>query len=225
MQLIGHHNYRSRNIRFGSADDYEKAEIPPTDWAKEEITYSYNRFGFRCAEFKNIQWEDSIVLLGCSCTAGIGLPEADTVGKQLEAMTGIPTVNLGVSGSAVDLACWNSIILHDHFPHPVAVVQIWTDMCRYSDIHNDKLECYYPRRTDYMANYNWDKRSAFYIKTDRQLWNNKNTRYFECTFFNSTSRAVGVPSVAKPDQAWDGMHPGVESNLNMAQLIRKGLNL
>ena len=46
---------------------------------------------------------------------GVGILE-NSVPSVVERLINIPTVNLGISGSAVDHACWNSSILHENYP-------------------------------------------------------------------------------------------------------------
>lgn len=222
MQLLGHPINRSKKVRAGSIHDHEKSLVNPRHWGDHNVEYDYNRFGFRTSEFKDVVWEDSIVLLGCSCTVGIGLAEEFTVAGQLQNLTKAPVVNLGVSGSGIDHASWNSVIIHDHFPTPVAIVQLWTDTSRYTDLHNNKVDSYYPNRTDYYAKLNWEARSVFYKKTDKSLWEGK-LKYFEATFFHNTSKVLNCDFIPTEDQALDGMHPGIQSNRKMAELIAKRL--
>lgn len=221
MQLFGHKLYKQK-IEFGSNLDQEKNLAPPRQWAYDNIVYDYNRIGFRCPDFKQIDWENSIVVLGCSCTVGIGLAEQHTVTSQIEKLTGVPTINLGVSGSAIDHACWNSFILLNRFPKPKAVVHLWTQIDRYSDITKNGVRTYNVHNDFYRAEYEWQERNAFYVKTDRELWRGK-TNYFEATFYKLTALKVKVPGIEMVDEAEDSMHPGKKTMKLMAEYVARGL--
>ena len=221
MQLFGHKHYKQR-IKFGSDLDLEKNLAPPRQWAYDNIVYDYNKFGFRCPAFRTKNWSDSIVVIGCSCTAGIGLAEQHTVTSQIEKLTGVPTINLGVSGSAIDHACWNSLILHNHFPRPKALVHLWTQIDRYSDITRKGVQSFNVHNDFYKAEYEWQERNAFYVKTDRELWRDK-TNYFEATFFKLTASKLNVPGIEMIDEAEDSMHPGKETMERMAEYVVRGL--
>lgn len=215
---MGHSVYRSKKIRFQSKDDLEKVKKNPTEWALQNIVYDYNRHGFRCKNFKDINWAESIVVLGCSITTGVGLAEQDTVTSRIESITGIPTINLGISGSAVDLACWNSLILHNHFPRPKAIVHLWTQLDRYTNLTRSGLTSYNANNSDYIIEHDWGERSKFYIKTDRELWKDK-TKYVEASFFKHTALTMNIPGIEMVDEAEDAWHPGKETIKLMAKLV------
>ena len=227
MELIGHPLAKSKKIKAGSSEDFEKPAIPFSKWPTHSIYYDFNKFGFRCPEFDTVNWEESVVVLGCSCTAGVGLAKENTVTSLLSNEIGRPVINLGVAASGIDLACYNSIILHDHFPKPLAVVQLWSDTARYVDMDRERYlhpHLYFPKRHNYDAKYNWDLRSYFYRKTDKSLWAGK-TKYYEATFFFETSKLFNCDFVHREDQAIDGLHPGIVTTRKMAHLIAINLKL
>jgi hypothetical protein len=63
------------------------------------ITYRFNSEGFRCEEFNN---DPCIVALGCSYTAGIGLPVETTWSWLVGQALGLRVVNLAWGGYAAD---------------------------------------------------------------------------------------------------------------------------
>lgn len=65
------------------------------------IDYTFNSHGFRTREFTD---EPAGIALGCSFTAGIGVPEKDTWPAILSSMMNFPIYNLGVGGSSLDTA-------------------------------------------------------------------------------------------------------------------------
>lgn len=196
------------------------------EYANKEVSYQYNECGFRTKSFDLVNWNESIVMLGCSMVEGIGLAESDTIAVQLENILEIPVINLGLGGTAVDLACWNSLILHEHYPHPRAIVQIWTGLDRYTDTKfvkdTVKVSNLLPHDDGYKIHLNWENRSKFYIKADRALWNGK-TRYYEGTFFNYTEESVNVDAFHYVDKARDFTHPGVITARQTAETIAENL--
>lgn len=76
------------------------AQLKKYGWDKPGvITYQFNSHGFRCNEFDD---STGIIAIGCSFTAGVGLPLESTwpsiVGKEL----GVSVWNLGVGGGSMD---------------------------------------------------------------------------------------------------------------------------
>src|SRR6056297_703452 len=51
------------------------------DWkyADVDISYDLNSQGYRCSEFDQISWEDSVLFFGCSIVLGVGLPINETL--------------------------------------------------------------------------------------------------------------------------------------------------
>ena len=80
--------------------DFNKNRIKyQYDWYyfDKKISYKYNKHGFRERDFDKVDWENSIVIFGCSNVLGIGLSIEDNLASLVNNYTGIPTVNLGTS--------------------------------------------------------------------------------------------------------------------------------
>ena len=105
------------------------------DWYyyDKKITFEFNSNGFRAPEFDTIDWANSVVVFGDSFTAGDGNAIEDIATTLLQDMLEMPVINLGSSGTGIDLACWNSLLLHETYPHPRAVVQLWSNIDRYAE--------------------------------------------------------------------------------------------
>ncbi len=194
------------------------------DWIyyDKKITYRYNEQGFRNDSFDKINWSESIVIFGCSNIQGIGLAEEDTLARQLEKILNRKVVNLGIAASSVDMACWNSIILHDFYPHPKAIVQVWTSLDRYAAFKNNRCYSYTSVNPEYYYKIDWAQRSKLYIQTDRALWKNK-TVYIEASFFEDTVKQMKIQELKTIDYARDLMHPGIKSNRIAAEIIAENL--
>lgn len=198
----------------------------PIDWIyrTKEITYEYNENGFRERPFDEINWSESVVLFGCSNIEGIGLANEDTLARRLEKIIDRPVVNLGIGGSGIDIACWNSTILHARYPKPKAVIQIWSSLDRYSDYQKEKYVPYMANLSGYAYRLNWENRSMRYILTDRQMWEN-DAIYIEQTFFIHPKHILEFLNLKRNfqviDEARDLVHPGIESNQLAAEELAK----
>jgi hypothetical protein len=237
-------NYRKPNITYefqpppewegfeGCANDTyshfkKNLKTQPEDWIyrSKKISYSINEQGFRENVFKDIDWAESIVIFGCSILDGHGLALEDTIASQLNCMLKIPTVNLGIPGSAVDLAFFNSIILYNNYPRPKAIVHLWTSPDRYSEfsaMQNDwrPIVSYSPQRPNYNGAVDWAKRSEYYITADRLIWKNEVPR-FEGSFFKHRDKQI--KNFEFIDFARDLAHPGILSAKEAATIIAKDL--
>jgi hypothetical protein len=224
----------NQTLLFSGSDKeklfYKNRKKLGKDWEYRDkhITYNYNEYGFRTKLFDKIAWQDSVVILGCSHVEGTGLAEEDTIAVQLEHIIGMPVVNLGLSATAVDIAAWNSLILHEHYPHPKAIVQLWTNLERYTDyIKNlNYFSCKLPSHDrDYFAKHNWNFRSKLYVKADRALWKDK-IPYYEASFFENTACELEIDVCEnRHDRSRDLMHRGVETAKLAAEKIAKNLTL
>ena len=193
------------------------------DWIyrNKEIKYSFNEIGFRTRPFKDINWKESVVMFGCSNIQGVGLAEEDTLAMQLEKIIERPVINLGIGATGVDIACWNSLTLHENYPKPKAIIQVWSSLDRYADYRNNQLSAYVPSVKGYNYRLNWSFRSAKYIETDRALWRDK-VVYIEGTYFKINKKysdKLKIKQFDAVDQARDLIHPGINSNKANAECI------
>jgi len=205
--------------------DFKKnLKIQSTNWVyrTKKIFYRNNNFGFRTKSFDRVNWQDSIVVLGCSNVYGIGLAEEDTISHKLEQILKISTINLGVPASAVDLSCWNSLILHEKNYRPRAIVQIWSDLARYTDKAGNILRPFGAGSKEYIGELDWEERAKFYTMSDRALWRGK-AAYHEGSFFSHVANTLNIDSFRCDDCARDLAHPGIESVQIAAERIAESL--
>lgn len=197
------------------------------EYYDKEITYVFNDQGFRGrTNVKDYAWEDSIVFFGDSCIFGCGLSEEDTVPKQVEKLLGIPTINLAISGSAIDLAFHNSLVLKKHYPKPKAIVHFWTDADRYTDFREPgetrNTNRYLSKTPGYVARINWGCRSDLYVEAEREIWKDLVPRY-EATFSLDTHQRYNVDYIKTFDFARDRFHQGIKSCAEAAKLVVENL--
>jgi len=130
-------DYSPGENKFTTGDDFqtfkESLKNSPKDWyyRNHEVKYVLNSNRFRTKEFKDIDWKNSIVLIGCSCTFGVGVTEEDTIAANLQEITGKYVVNLGQPGASNSAIAYNSYYLKENYPEPLAVVNLWTGITRY----------------------------------------------------------------------------------------------
>jgi len=192
----------------------------PKDWVynKKKIEYKTNEQGFRARKFNNLDWNNLIVILGCSNVFGTGLAEEDTISAQLEKLISIPVINLGVPGASIELSFYNSLLLHSKNYRPKAIIQIWSELYRYVELNNKKPINYIPCEKNYDFRKEWQNKSIFFRYADNQVWKNE-TIYCEASFFENTSKTFEIEHLDKIDLARDLSHPGIESNRMAAEKI------
>lgn len=98
-------------------------------WGDVDITYVLNSDGYRTKEFDEIDWENSVVLIGDSNSVGVGVPVEQTVSAILEERINRPVINLSVAGSSNMFIMYNTArLLEQHTPY--AVINIWSAPAR-----------------------------------------------------------------------------------------------
>ncbi len=190
---------------------------------QKDISYVQNSHGFREKELDEVDWSNSIVVLGCSMVWGCGNAIEDTIPYILQETLGIPTVNLGVSGAGLDLSTYNSLFLHNHYPRPKAIVHIWSGMARYMEFKPDNGHRFIvPSHQDYCISHNWESKNKLLVELERTVWKDKVPRY-EGSFFKSTSEKLNIDQLERFDNSRDQYHPGYMSNQSAAKTIAQNL--
>ncbi len=214
--------------------EYEKnLVIQPRDWyyRNNPVKYTLNSWGYRTKEFEKIDWGNSIVLFGDSHVFGVGVDDKDTISSQLESMTGIPVVNMGVGGTSMCYALNNSSILRDGYSTPRAVVYIWTNYDRTTFYRKKNLTSCGPWNVEYfpyMKEWSSDKYHAvtnalFISKISKWLW--KDTRHVEASYFKDTAKLLKCHYIEPMDKARDVLHAGKGTHHKAATYIAKTLQL
>lgn len=222
------------------------------DWVyrKKKIYYNFNSDGYRCPEWQDINWLDSIVLIGCSYTLGVGLADEDTVSSQLQKITGHPTVNLGVGSSSNHLMLFNSLRLIDQRIHPKAVIVLYSDVSRFTHISKDyAIRHYgnwiYPTHahhlpeskltmptyskhdldfyTQWLQDYNSDVYGEMAARSVENAWKSAGVKFVGCSAYNGQMSNRYLNLSKQVDKARDLQHPGIESVRNWAHIIANAL--
>ena len=125
------------------------------------------------------------------------------------------------------MACWNSLLLHETYPRPKAVVQLWSSIHRYAEYSTERNErsvysFHLPQRKPYCAKHNWDERNKMYVLADRVLWKDK-LPYYEASVFDVTAKVLEVDHLKEIDLGRDLDHWGPKSNIAAAETIATNL--
>jgi len=215
-----------------------KEKMPP-DWKyrTKEVEYKVNTSGYRTKEWSDIDWKNSVVIFGDSCTFGSGIAEDETISSVLESNLSRPVINMGVPGGSNQLILNNCATLIEKFGIPYGVVINWTttDRFRYyfkngyhdvgpwDDIDKERIDGV--DVTDlwtktYMDQYN-ELCSAYFIsKIAKSMWEGR-TKYITISYFDYVAHYTRANKFFKIiNTARDLLHPGYENSLEIAEYLK-----
>lgn len=193
-----------------------------TDWYYYDapVNYTVNSKNYRCKEFENIDWKNSIVLLGCSIAFGVGLDDKNCLATKLEEELGMPVVNLSVPGASTQFSLDTSVLVKKLYGNIKGIVFAWSMYSR-SVLYEDPIKHIgawniekYKNLTDYT---HMMSTTRLAYETSKFVWHN--TPKVDCSYFPDTAQLLGVTLLPKIDLARDLSHPGIESTKASAKLI------
>lgn len=224
---------------FSGADTEElynnNLQTQPHSWhyRSKKIYYTHNSQGYRAPEFDTVDWNNSIVVFGCSNVYGVGLADDETVCYHLEQLTNKPVINMGIGGSSIPFSVFNQIALHERQVKPLAVVNMWTSatrMLHFSQSNTLSIGAWTltqaPRFRQMFLSWaaddaNPEGHAWMYRRMCRALW--QDTKHYECTYF--CDLPFDIEKVPRIDLARDLQHPGTQSMQIAAKKIAEGLKL
>jgi hypothetical protein len=223
--------------RFCGTDSPENFErnikTQPADWRyrNKEIEYLVNSNGYRTREWEDINWKESIVIIGCSNTFGVGLAEDETISYFVEQSTGRQTINLGYPSGSNELILHNSLSLYEKFGAPYSVVLNWSTPDRFRCFEkNDYLDLgpWNHQTIEYagelfklttLDEYNIMCRNFYIGKTAKIIWQDR-TKYIAVSYFDIASHYMRADNFFEIDnKARDLLHPGVDNSREVAEYI------
>ena len=221
-------------VGMDNLDTYRKnCATQPHDWHYHDATvnYSFNSNRYRCAEFDQIDWKNSVVIFGCSHVFGIGLDDTDTISSNLSNIMNVPVVNMGIGGTSIAFSFYNNLILFDTLPTPIAIVHLWSTINRFVYFRNDGIENlnhgWDPN--DFLIN--WSKTDAnplatslIYQRITQQLCSTRCPLY-EASFFKDTADLLECDQLFYHDLARDLTHPGRISAKIAAETIYNNIKI
>jgi len=189
------------------------------------IEYDLNSQGFRAPEFDQIDWANSLVILGCSHVFGVGVDQSQTLSDQFSRIINRPVVNMGVSSASNWISYMNLLQLLEH-KKPWGVVFCWTDHHRIAQFTDDSVRHLGPFNDQDGLYTNWNQHEqqsqihTLMIKKSLDLITAEmNIPLFHCSRFGKTADLVGCFRIRMIDQANDDLHPGEKSNLAAARCL------
>jgi len=208
----------------------------PDDWyyRHNPVTYTINSDSYRAPEFSTVDWANAVVIFGCSNVFGAGVSDEHTISSQLEKLINRPVINLGISGSSIQCAVYNSAILAAGYPCPYAVIQLWSGPDRTILFTDSSFANYGPWMSppnrfydEWAQNDNPKITALLYRIISRQIWTNR-THYLEATLFASTAALFKCHDIKTEieniDLARDLIHPGRHTTAHIAAYFAEQLH-
>ena len=200
-------------------------------WMYRKVTYTTNSDHYRCPEWADISWNDSILVLGCSFAFGVGVDDSDTISSQLSSyLGGVPVVNLGQGGSSWTFQWINTVRLIKAGVRPRAVVYIWPDTTRYPQLINDRSVVHHGSwsadwKHSFGREYALDTVHADVVSRDlidciRLLWSCPQRHYY---YAGHLDPAWAVEHLKILDRGRETMHPGPTTTRAWAEIIGRSL--
>jgi len=114
----------------------------PEEWAYrfKKIRYTVNKEGYRAKDWAESNWEDSVLVLGCSHVFGIGVDDCETLPRFLSNELGCDTINLGFPAGSSTNILYNSLRILEQNIKPKSVVCIFPSTGRDSYFHSDHVK-------------------------------------------------------------------------------------
>jgi len=105
------------------------------------VHYKFNSYGYRTVEFDTYNDNEFFLAMGCSYTVGEGLASQDRWSDRLTELSGIPNINMGISGSGLDTHMINSIHwTASNLPKPKFVVVQQPEVTRFQTWNTEELD-------------------------------------------------------------------------------------
>jgi hypothetical protein len=193
------------------ADPKQRAKLEEYGWTKDNVSYTFNKDGFRSEEF-TYEPEDSVLFLGCSLTVGIGMTLEDTWAYKVASRLGLRRYNLGVGAGGPDM-CFR--LAYHWIPRlrPKYVVMLTPSAGRMEILDKNTNFLYLPTHTN---------NSPFYINWLLYPANADMNRLKSVMGVQTICNSIGIPLIeirvdkivvphaGAKHQEWarDLMHPG-----------------
>lgn len=213
----------------------------PYNWKyiTKKVIYKFNKSGFRTYEFDLIDWKNSIVILGCSCTFGIGVAEDETINYHLENLTNKPVINLGISGISNHVIIDMLSYIINNFEIPTNIIINWTALGRFtyyfpdaslncgswtsvinSEYNNVNLELLYNAKNYHESN---SFMETYLLGQVAKALSLNRFNLINCSFFTDTAYCVNGQYFVNDHKARDLLHPSSENYQEVANYIYKNL--
>jgi hypothetical protein len=230
MKLLDSHNYISNQwIGSDTEELYQtNLKIQPPDWywRNHKVVYTTNSQRYRAPEWKDVDWNNSILVFGCSQVFGIGVDDSQTVCCQLSRMLNINVINLGMPGGSI-MSMWvNTEKILNNNINPRAVIYNWPMANRVVELVDDTKNLaagtwiidHVPRRfgIDWVMHPTQGTEYAKYaLMSVNRSWSCPQIHH---SWDIDLANFLKLPRHLKVDEARDCMHHGPLSYLLLAEL-------
>ena len=202
----------------------------PADWyyQDKEIYYKWNSTGHRCKEISDIDLSNYILTIGCSHTVGVGLELEKSYPYVLSQLMGCDYYNLAIDGSGIDTIQYNLVVwFFTMLKKPRALIIQWPDRNRFiATIPNGSQ--FYPRGTwsikedPNIGTFLISGEDTGFFSARKILAENMIKLISACPIYQfaySKEKLGDAFSVVRKDVARDLDHPGIKSNLHVANTL------
>lgn len=180
----------NRKEMFGNAVHSTCGPDNPKNWNNKDryladFDYQYNEHGFRCDSF-NVDSKLPILFLGCSMTAGIGLPLKETwaykIHQKIQTKKNIviPFWSLAVGGSSIDLQSLYLLSIIDIIKPKFVFLLMPPIVRRHVHLNNKKI-LYNPIKGLTFGSEKLTDKDQYIIQKAQELLTNKDYIVFEST--------------------------------------------
>ena len=213
--------------KFNSTDTKERYDHilkkEPSHWVDTPIEYKFNKYGFRTTLDNPPTVGPYYAAFGCSETVGVGIPEYARYSNIIEDETGIPVLNLGISGGSVNGCYLNMLhlLLSNHTPPDTILLQV-PSLERYL-LPTENEDCFIamPKGNNVFTRQFFVKHlkkvSNYYLQLIDQLGKKFNIKIIKFSLLPKGGDDIQfIPLV---DRARDNWHVGIQTNKNVATWI------
>ena len=151
-------------------------------WENIKITYDLNEEGYRAKQWSEIDWSESIAMIGDSHTLGLGVPYGHTVTKQLSRRLSREVVNLGVGGCSNLFMLYNAANVLEHF-NPWGMIIQWSAAERFPRFSHPN-----PGNSGVQHFGSWNLDNIYY----KRLWVKEDNFLFHDKFIKQTARQLNI---------------------------------
>ena len=216
------------------ADPAQRALLEENGWTRDNVSYTFNKHGFRSEEF-TFEPSDSVLFLGCSHTVGIGVDLESSWAYKVASSLGLRRYNLAVGASSAD-TCFR--LAHYWIPRlrPKYVMMLTPNAARLEIIEDRDILQLIPQMLELSQKiYVMDLVDKFYKPWLSHPANAEMNRLKNVMGVQTICNSIGVPLVEIPiddmydptmvlTKARDLMHPGREWNEHVTQTFLKKLS-
>jgi hypothetical protein len=186
--------------------------------------YRVNTMGYRTSEFDDINWSGCYVVQGCSACFGLGIADdQQTIAEHLSHRLQAPVINLGVSGSSIEIQYFNTIEMIQQDIRPKGVFVMWPNADRFPLFTHGQLEnCGSwsdPKKLEWAFNGNSAQHNSFHRRAVRIMWKALGVPFVD---FGHHPESVGVYDCSlteRFDWGTDGEHWGPKTAEYIAEMM------